>query len=71
MKTEKLRFATVAKPYLITGALLAGLSVVLGAFGAHGLKSVLTAQQLNTFEIGVRSSSTRLKLACVIKCITH
>ena len=54
MKTEKLRFATVAKPYLITGALLAGLSVVLGAFGAHGLKSVLTAQQLNTFEIGVR-----------------
>lgn len=54
MKTEKLRFATVAKSYLIIGALLAGLSVVLGAFGAHGLKSVLTAQQLNTFEIGVR-----------------
>ena len=54
MKTEKLRFASVAKPYLIIGALLAGLSVVLGAFGAHGLKSVLTAQQLNTFEIGVR-----------------
>ena len=54
METEKLRFATVAKPYLIIGALLAGLSVVLGAFGAHGLKSVLTAQQLNTFEIGVR-----------------
>ncbi len=54
MKTEKLGFATVAKPYLIAGALLAGLSVILGAFGAHGLKSVLTAQQLNTFEIGVR-----------------
>ncbi|MCP3701561.1 MAG: DUF423 domain-containing protein, partial [Alteromonas sp.] len=43
MKTEKLGFATVAKPYLIAGALLAGLSVILGAFGAHGLKSVLTA----------------------------
>ncbi|WP_334018542.1 DUF423 domain-containing protein [Alteromonas sp. S015] len=54
MKTEKLWLATVAKPYLIIGALLAGLSVVLGAFGAHGLKSVLTVQQLNTFEIGVR-----------------
>ena len=54
MKNEKLGLATVAKPYLIAGALLAGLSVILGAFGAHGLKSVLTAQQLNTFEIGVR-----------------
>ena len=51
MSTEKLRFA---KPYIIIGALLAGLAVVLGAFGAHGLKSVLNAQQLNTFEIGVR-----------------
>ncbi|WP_394220787.1 DUF423 domain-containing protein [Alteromonas gracilis] len=54
MKNENLGLATLAKPYLIMGALLAGLAVVFGAFGAHGLKSVLTAQQLNTFEIGVR-----------------
>lgn len=54
MKNENLGLATLAKPYLILGALLAGLAVVLGAFGAHGLKSVLTVQQLNTFEIGVR-----------------
>ena len=54
MKNEHIGLATVAKSYLIIGALLAGLAVVLGAFGAHGLKSLLTPQQLNTFEIGVR-----------------
>ena len=54
MENENLRLATLAKPYLVIGALLASLAVVLGAFGAHGLKSVLAPQQLNTFEIGVR-----------------
>lgn len=41
--------------YLFLWACLsAALSVALGAFGAHGLKSVLSAEQLHTFEIGVR-----------------
>ncbi|MCW8877314.1 MAG: DUF423 domain-containing protein [Kangiellaceae bacterium] len=39
---------------LIVGICLAGLSIVLGAFAAHGLKQILTAKYLNTFEIGVR-----------------
>ncbi|MEI7501715.1 MAG: DUF423 domain-containing protein [Paludibacter sp.] len=30
------------------------LCVVLGAFGAHGLKPLLSAQMLTTFETGVR-----------------
>ncbi len=36
------------------GAAFALLSVVLGAFGAHALKEVLTDSQLNSFETGVR-----------------
>lgn len=39
---------------LITGALLGMLSVVLGAFGAHGLKELVTPEQLVTFETGVK-----------------
>ena len=39
---------------LIIGVCLAGLSVALGAFAAHGLKSILTAKYLNTFEVGVK-----------------
>ena len=36
------------------GALLCGLGVALGAFGAHGLKSHLDADLLTVFETGVR-----------------
>lgn len=36
------------------GALLALVGVALGAFGAHGLRSTLSAADLATFETGVR-----------------
>jgi uncharacterized membrane protein YgdD (TMEM256/DUF423 family) len=42
------------KPALIAGIVTAALAVVLGAFGAHALKAVLTPEQLVTFETGVR-----------------
>jgi len=42
------------KTFLRIGSLFALLAVALGAFGAHGLKAILDAEQLNTFEIGVR-----------------
>ncbi len=35
--------------YIAIGALLGGLSVLLGAFGAHSLKAVLTEKSLATF----------------------
>lgn len=36
------------------GAALAAVAVGLGAFGAHGLRDVLTPERLATFETGVR-----------------
>ena len=42
------------RPFLTTSFILGAASVALGAFGAHGLKSVLSAQQLITFETAVR-----------------
>lgn len=42
------------KPSLISGTLFAALAVILGAFGAHALKQVLTPDLLVTFETGVR-----------------
>lgn len=40
---------------LVTLAAFFGLvAIILGAFGAHGLKKVLTAEQLVSFETGVR-----------------
>ena len=39
---------------LFTASLLGIIAIVLGAFGAHSLKEVLTTEQLNTFETGVK-----------------
>lgn len=37
-----------------TGAFLGMLSIILGAFGAHALKKVLSIDQLSTFDTGVK-----------------
>jgi uncharacterized membrane protein YgdD (TMEM256/DUF423 family) len=42
------------KGFLIAGSLLGALSVALGAFGAHGLKKIVSAEAVSTFETGVR-----------------
>ena len=42
------------KKIISTAALFGIIAIILGAFGAHGLKHVLTIEQLTTFETGVR-----------------
>ena len=42
------------KNFLITAALLAGFSVLLGAFASHQLKQVVAADVLQIFETAVR-----------------
>lgn len=37
-----------------TGAIFGMLAIVLGAFGAHALKKVLSIDELSTFETGVK-----------------
>ena len=44
----------MSKKFLIAGALLGAVAVILGAFGAHYLKKILTAESLQTFEVAVR-----------------
>lgn len=42
------------KKILIAASLLGLTSVILGAFGAHGLKASISVESLQTFETGVR-----------------
>lgn len=42
------------KNMIIWSAIFAALSVIFGAFGAHGLKDMVSADALATFEVGVR-----------------
>jgi uncharacterized membrane protein YgdD (TMEM256/DUF423 family) len=41
------------KQALTAGALLAMVAVILGAFAAHGLKDILPADKIDTFQKGV------------------
>tara|TARA_R110002049_G_scaffold37208_1_gene117481 strand:- start:46173 stop:46559 length:387 start_codon:yes stop_codon:yes gene_type:complete len=42
------------KTLLITASFLGLTSIILGAFGAHGLKALISAESLQTFETGVK-----------------
>ena len=39
---------------LFTAGILGMTAIIFGAFGAHSLKAVLSLEQLNTFETGVK-----------------
>ena len=42
------------KKIISTGAIFGMLAIILGAFGAHALKKVLSIEELVTFETGVK-----------------
>ena len=42
------------KKIISTGAILGMTAIILGAFGAHALKKILSIDQLTTFETGVK-----------------
>lgn len=42
------------KKIITTGAIFGMVAIILGAFGAHALKKILSVEQLYTFETGVR-----------------
>ena len=39
---------------IFTGAVFCGIAVILGAFGAHALKAMLTPESLQSFQTGVQ-----------------
>jgi len=42
------------KRFITIGALLGAIAVALGAFGAHGLKKIVPAETVQTFQTGVQ-----------------
>src|SRR4026208_1361079 len=42
------------KRYIALGSVLAAIAVALGAFGAHGLKKIVSAETVQTFQTGVQ-----------------
>ncbi|MFX0556388.1 DUF423 domain-containing protein [Maribacter sp. CXY002] len=54
------------KTILTTACILGILAVVLGAFGAHGLKKLVEADAVNSFETGVRYQMYHVFLLFVV-----
>ena len=44
----------INKNIVVTAALLTALTIMIGAFGAHGLKELISEKSLVSFETGVR-----------------
>lgn len=42
------------KKHFILVGVLGVIAVILGAFGAHGLKALISESQMSTFEVGIR-----------------
>jgi uncharacterized membrane protein YgdD (TMEM256/DUF423 family) len=42
------------KKIVVTAAIIAAITIAIGAFGAHGLKNLVDASSLASFETGVR-----------------
>ena len=42
------------KKFVAIGAILGAIAVALGAFGAHGLKTIVDAETVQTFQTGVQ-----------------
>ncbi|HLS31804.1 MAG TPA: DUF423 domain-containing protein [Flavobacteriaceae bacterium] len=60
---------TYHKKLLFLGAILGFLGVILGAYGAHGLKPILTSEDIETFETGIRFQFFHALLALIVGCM--
>ena len=49
-----MNFQPQVRKFLVVGCAFLALAVLIGAFGAHGLKNIVTPEKLVTFETGVR-----------------
>lgn len=59
------------KYVLVAGTLFGGLAVILGAFAAHGLETLITQDQIETFETGVRYQMYHALLLLFVGCVNN
>ncbi|MDO3694474.1 DUF423 domain-containing protein [Wenyingzhuangia sp. chi5] len=57
------------KKYIAIASFSGALAVMLGAFGAHALKKILSVSELNSFETGVRYQMIHSLLLLIVMLI--
>ncbi|MFC7357834.1 DUF423 domain-containing protein [Jejudonia soesokkakensis] len=58
------------KKIVVTASFLAAITILLGAFGAHGLKQLVSTEAITTFETGVRYQMYHCLALLVIGFVT-
>lgn len=62
----------MAKLFLLIGSILAGLSVAIGAFGAHGLRTLLEqSNRTETFETAVKYQFYHALALMIVGIVIH
>lgn len=56
---------------LIAGAFFGMIGIIIGAFAAHGLKPLLTAENMLTFETGVKYQMYSALFLLVLGCLSE
>ncbi|HNU59183.1 MAG TPA: DUF423 domain-containing protein [Aquaticitalea sp.] len=59
------------KTILLTASILGMTAVMLGAFAAHGLKQLVSAEMVQTFETGVRYQMYHAFLLLIVGNLIH
>jgi uncharacterized membrane protein YgdD (TMEM256/DUF423 family) len=59
------------KQFLLLGTILMALAVCLGAFGAHGLKKIVSAEMLTVYQTGIQYQFYHALGLCVVAFISH
>lgn len=59
------------KKLLVIGSILGASAVILGAFGAHALKTILTESQLESYQTGVHYQIIHAIVIIIIGILYH
>jgi len=62
---------STSKRFLLLGTILMALAVCFGAFGAHGLKKIVSAEMLSVYQTGVQYQFYHALGLCVVAFIAH
>ncbi len=60
-----------SKQFLLLGTILMALAVSLGAFGAHGLKKIVSTEMLTVYQTGIQYQFYHALGLCVVAFIAH
>lgn len=61
----------MSRLFFLSGSVMGFLAVALGAFGAHGLEAMLSAERLETYQTGVQYQMFHVSALLLVGVLSH